>query len=129
GKYIAPQMIESTLMVDKFIDQVVIIANERKYVSALIVPEYRLLEEYARDCGIKFADREELCADKRINKMIAERIATLQQTLAGYEQVKKFTLLPHHLSMEKGELTNTLKVRRNVLNKNYAAEIEKMYEE
>lgn len=129
GKYIAPQMIESTLMVDKYIDQVVVVANERKYVAALIVPEYRLLEEYAHDNGISFANREELCANKKINAMLAERIETLQQKLAGYEQVKKFTLLPHHLSMEKGELTNTLKVRRNVLNKNYAQEIEKMYEE
>ncbi len=129
GKYIAPQMIESTLMVDKYIDQVVVIANERKYVSALIVPEYRLLEEYARDNGISFADREELCANKKVNDLIAERIETLQQKLAGYEQVKRFTLLPHHLSMEKGELTNTLKVKRNVLSKNYAREIEKMYEE
>ena len=129
GKYIAPQMIESKLLVDKFIDQIAIIADQRKFVSALIVPVYSLLEEYAREHGIDFADREQLCADPRIIEMMKERIDTLQQQLAHYEQVKRFTLLPHHLSMEKGELTNTLKIRRRVLNENYKAEIDKMYEE
>ena len=129
GKYIAPQMIESKLLVDKYIDQIAVIADERKFVSALIIPVYPLLEEYARANGISFQTREELCADERIVRMMKERIDTLQQQLAHYEQVKRFTLLPHHLSMEKGELTNTLKIRRRVLNENYKAEIDKMYEE
>ena len=129
GKYIAPQMIESKLLVDKFIDQIAIIADQRKFVSALIVPVYSLLEEYAREHGIAFADREQLCADPRIIEMMKERIDTLQQQLAHYEQVKRFTLLPHHLSMEKGELTNTLKIRRRVLNENYKAQIDAMYVE
>ena len=129
GKYIAPQMIESKLLVDKFIDQIAIIADQRKFVSALIVPVYSLLEEYAREHGIDFADREQLCADPRIIEMMKERIDTLQQQLAHYEQVKRFTLLPHHLSMEKGELTNTLKIRRRVLNENYKAQIDAMYVE
>ena len=127
GKYIAPQMIESKLLVDKFIDQIAIIADERKFVSALIIPVYPLLEEYAREHGIAFETREQLCADPRIIQMMKERIDTLQQQLAHYEQVKRFTLLPHHLSMEKGELTNTLKIRRRVLNENYKEQIEKMY--
>ena len=127
GKYIAPQMIESKLLVDKFIDQIAIIADQRKFVSALIVPVYSLLEEYAREHGIDFADREQLCADPRIIEMMKERIDTLQQQLAHYEQVKRFTLLPHHLSMDKGELTNTLKIRRRVLNENYKAQIDAMY--
>ena len=129
GKYIAPQMIESKLLVDKFIDQIAIIADQRKFVSALIIPVYSLLEEYAREHHIPFNTREELCANQQIIDMMKERIDTLQQQLAHYEQVKRFTLLPHHLSMEKGELTNTLKIRRRVLNENYKAEIEKMYEE
>ena len=129
GKYIAPQMIESKLLVDKYIDQIAIIADQRKFVSALIIPVYPLLEEYARAHNIPFENREELCADERIIDMMKERIDTLQQQLAHYEQVKRFTLLPHHLSMEKGELTNTLKIRRRVLNENYKAEIDKMYEE
>ena len=129
GKYIAPQMIESKLLVDKYIDQICIVADQRKFVSALIVPVYSLLEEYARAHQIVIDSREQLCSDPRIIEMMKERIDTLQQQLAHYEQVKRFTLLPHHLSMEKGELTNTLKIRRRVLNENYKAEIEKMYEE
>ncbi len=129
GKYIAPQMIESKLLVDKYIDQIAIIADERKFVSALIVPEYRLLEEYARTHDIAFNTREELCADKRIVRMLTDRIDTLQQQLAHYEQVKRFTLLPKPFSMDRGELTNTLKIKRRVLNENYKAEIDKMYEE
>ena len=129
GKYIAPQMIESKLLVDKYIDQICIIADQRKFVSALIVPVYSLLEEYAREHGIAFDSREQLCKDERIIKMMYERIDTLQQQLAHYEQVKRFTLLPHHLSMEKGELTNTLKIKRRVLNENYKAEIDAMYAE
>ncbi|MCH5308711.1 MAG: long-chain fatty acid--CoA ligase [Prevotella sp.] len=128
GKYIAPQMIESKLLVDKFIDQIAIIADERKFVSALIIPVYSLLEEYAREHKIPFKDREELCADRRIYDMMKERIDTLQQQLAHFEQVKRFTLLPHHFSIEKGELTNTLKIKRRVLSENYKVEIDKMYE-
>lgn len=129
GKYIAPQMIESKLLVDKYIDQIAVIADQRKFVSALIIPDYNLLEEYALKHGIKYNSREELCNNKEIHEMMAERMETLQQQLASYEKIKRFTLLPHHFTMERGELTNTLKIRRKVLNKNYAAEIEKMYEE
>lgn len=129
GKYIAPQMIESKLIVDKYIDQIAVIADQRKFVSALIIPDYALLEEYAQGHGIAFTSREELCADPGIHAMMAERIETLQQQLASYEKIKRFTLLPDHFTMERGELTNTLKIRRKVLAKNYAKEIEKMYEE
>ena len=129
GKYIAPQMIETRLLVDKYIDQIAVIADERKFVSALIVPEYRLLEEYSKANGIEYGSMEELCADKRINEMIKERIDTLQQQLAYYEQVKRFTILPKPFTMENGELTNTLKLKRRVVNENYKAAIDKMYEE
>ncbi len=129
GKYVAPQMIESMLLVDKFIEQVAVIADQRKFVSALIVPEFTVLEEWAKRQNITFESREELCADKQVNEMMHERIDTLQQRLASYEQIKHFTLLAHHFSMESGELTNTLKLRRAVVNKNYQAVIDKMYEE
>ncbi len=127
GKYIAPQMIESKLLVDKYIDQLAIIADQRKFVSALIIPVYSLLEEYAREHDIPFSSREDLCQNEQIHQMMMERIDTLQQQLAHYEQVKRFTLLPHHFSLERGELTNTLKIKRRVLNENYKAEIDKMY--
>ena len=127
GKYIAPQMIESKLLVDKFIDQIAIIADQRKFVSALIIPVYSLLEEYAREHGIAYDSREQLCTNPQIMQMMKERIDTLQQQLAHYEQVKRFTLLPNPLSMAKGELTNTLKIRRRVLNENYKELIDAMY--
>lgn len=129
GKYIAPQMIESKLVVDKYIDQVAIIADQRKYVSALIIPEYRMLEEYAKEKGIAFENRQQLCDNEQIHEMLKERIDTIQQQLAQYEQIKRFTLLPEPFSMEKGELTNTLKIKRRVLNENYKELIDKMYEE
>ncbi len=129
GKYIAPQLIESKILVDKYVEQVAVIADQRKFVSALIVPVFDLLDQYAADMGIKVQDHEQLCRDPRIIKMMEERMETLQQGLASYERIKRFTLLPKPFSMENGELTNTLKIRRNVLTKNYAAEIEEMYKE
>jgi long-chain acyl-CoA synthetase len=129
GKYIAPQMIESKLVVDRYIDQIVIIADQRKFVSALIIPNYPLLEEYAQKRGIEYGSREELCRNVRINDMVMTRIETLQQEFAHYEQIKKICLLPNPFSMERGELTNTLKVKRRVLAENYKKEIDAMYAE
>lgn len=128
GKYIAPQQIEAKLVVDKYIDQVVIIADRYKYVSALIVPCYEMLRQYAKLHNLKAVTNTELCADRTIVGMIADRIDTLQQGLAKYEQVKRFTLLPQPFSMERGEMTNTLKVKRRVVFDHYSDEIEKMYE-
>ena len=129
GKYIAPQQIEALLLVDKFVDQVAVIADQRKFVSALIVPAYSQLEEWARDNGITYSTNDELCSNPKVNAMMKERIDTLQQTLSYYEQIKRFTLLPQPFSMENGELTNTLKLRRQVVNKNYKELIDKMYED
>lgn len=130
GKYIAPQLLESKLSVDRYIDQIVIIADQRKFVSALIIPEYDILmEEAKKHLGKTFSSRAEMCADPDINRFMMFRLDTLQQEFAHYEQVKRITLLPEPFSLEKGELTNTLKVRRPVLNENYKEIIEKMYEE
>ena len=129
GKYIAPQAIETKLVVDRYIDQVSIIADQRKFVSALIGPEYRQVEKYAQEHGIAYSSRNDLLQKPEIIALFQMRIDTLQQEFAHYEQIKKFTLLPDPFSMEKGELTNTLKSKRPVLMKNYAEEIEKMYEE
>ena len=127
GKYIAPQAIETKMVVDRYIDQISIIADERKFVAALIVPDYKLVEKFAADKGIQYASMAELLKHDAVMELFKERIDTLQQQFAHYEQIKKFTLLPEPFSMAKGELTNTLKIKRSVLNKNYAAEIEAMY--
>ncbi len=129
GKYIAPQAIESRLVVDRYIDQIAIIADQRKFVSALIIPTYELVEDYAKKHHIAYGNVAELLQREEIVELFKERIDTLQQQFAHYERIKRFTLLPEPFSMKKGELTDTLKIRRPVLYKNYSVEIEKMYEE
>ncbi len=129
GKYIAPQMIESKLVLDKYFDQVVIVADDRKFVSALIVPSYHLLEKFAADRGLNVTDRRALCSHPTVMAFFTERIDTLQQELAHYEKIKRFVLLPEPFTMENEELTNTLKVRRRVVYDHYADTIERLYAE
>lgn len=128
GKYICPQALETKLGIDRYIDQITIIADQRKFVSALIVPVYSYVEEYAKEKGITYASREELLAHPKIQDLFLARIETLQQQFAHYEQIKRFTLLPKPFSMESGELTNTLKIKRSVVARNYKELIDKMYE-
>ena len=129
GKYIAPQFIESKLVVDRYIEQVVVVANERRFVSALIVPNYKLIEDYARSIGLLFGNRAMLCRDDRIIALFKERLETLQQEFASYERIKAFALLPDPLTIEGGELTNTIKVKRPFVYKKYEALINEMYEQ
>ena len=128
GKYIAPQVLETRLGEDKYIEQVAIIGDQRKYVTAIIVPAFEALKEYARKMHIKYRTIEDLVKDADIRKMIGERINQMQSNLASFERVKKFTLLPNPFTLEAGELTNTLKLRRPVINHRYAREIEAMYQ-
>ena len=128
GKYICPQALETKLGIDRYIDQITIIADQHKFVSALIVPVYSYVEEYAKEKGITYASREELLAHPKIQDLFLARIETLQQQFAHYEQIKRFTLLPKPFSMESGELTNTLKIKRSVVARNYKELIDKMYE-
>jgi len=128
GKYIAPQAIESKIVVDRYVDQIAVIADQRKFVSALIIPEYKLVEEYAKSNGIGYSSMEELLNNPKIIELFTKRIDALQTEFASYEKIKRFTLLANPFSMERGELTNTLKIKRNVLYTNYAKEIDKMYE-
>lgn len=129
GKYISPQALESKFVVDRFIDEISIIADERKFVSALVIPDYPALENWAREHAIAVDSREELCNNPLVIEMMMNRISMLQQEFAHYEQVKRITLLPRPFSLEKGELTNTLKMRRPVIAQNYKELIDKMYEE
>jgi long-chain acyl-CoA synthetase len=129
GKYIAPQMLEGTLAQDRFIEQVAIIADARKFVSALIVPSFESLEEYAKSINLKYQDRLELLRNSHILDMFESRLREMQKELARFEQVKKFTLLPAAFSMELGELTPTLKLRRKVISQRYQREIDSMYQD
>lgn len=128
GKYIAPQAIEMVMSGDNYIEQIAVIGDQRKFVSALIVPVYPLLEKYAGEKGISFESREELVKNKDIIRFIEARVEEYQKNLASYEKIKRFTLLPEPFMMGC-ELTDTLKLRRPVVLQKYATEIEAMYEE
>lgn len=127
GKYIAPQLLESRLGEDKFIEQVAVIGDRRKYVTAIIIPAFEALKEYARRKKIAFRNNADLISNADIRKMIAERIERMQADRAGFEKIKKFVMLPHEFSIMNGELTNTLKLRRRVIDSHYASQIEAMY--
>ena len=127
GKYIAPQVLETLLGQDKFIEQVTIIGDGRKYVSALIVPDFEELKAYADKKHIEYHSIEELVNSPEIHKMMEDRINDYQKDLASYEQIKRFVLLPKAFTMESGELTNTLKIKRAVISKRYRPLIDAMY--
>lgn len=127
GKYIAPQQIEGKVGKDSFIEQIAIIADARKYVSALIVPNYDALAEYAKSLNLKYKNYTELIKNSQIVEFFQKRLQNLQQELASYEQIKKFTLLTTPFSINNDELTPTLKLKRKNIYKNYFREIEAMY--
>ena len=129
GKYISPQAIETKLAVDQYFEQVAVIADRYKFVSALIVPNYKAVEAYAKSKGIRYGGMDELLLNPEIKELFQTRMDTLQQQFANYERIKRFTLLPEPFSMERGELTNTLKLRRNIVEQNYKELINKMYQE
>lgn len=127
GKYIAPQAIEMLMSGDKYIEQIAVIADERKFVSALIVPAYAALEEYAEIKGIPYETRQELVGNKEIVRLVETHVEERQKDLASFEKIKRFTLLSEPFTMEGKELTDTLKLRRPVIARKYAAQIEAMY--
>jgi long-chain acyl-CoA synthetase len=129
GKYIAPQMIETRIGEDKYIDQVAVIGDERKFVSALIVPNYDALKTYAGKQNIAYNSIEELIESSEIHDFISGRIELLQAQFTSYEKIKRFALLPQPFSMANGELTNTLKLRRKVISEKYAGVIDALYAE
>ena len=129
GKYIAPQSIELSVTSDAFIEQVAVIGDERKFVSALIVPAFPLLEEYAKSHRIPYGSREELLAHPAIYRLIESRIEACQKHLAPFEKIKRFTLLSEPFTIDSGELTDTLKLRRRVILERYAPQIDAMYRE
>ena len=127
GKYIAPQQIETILGGDVFIEQVAVIGNNRNFVTAIIAPNIEAIKGYAEQNGIKYEYVDELMDNPQICKMMEERIAVLQKDMAPYEKIKKFRLIKRGFTIESGELTSTLKLRRAVILQNYAAMIEEMY--
>ena len=124
-------MIETALENDRYIDNAVIIGDQRKFVSAIIVPAFAEMDGLIKDLGINnlSADDMQACVeDPRIYQFIENRIRLVQKDMAGFEQVRRFILLPEAFSMEKGELTNTLKAKRKVIINNHLEEIDALYE-
>jgi len=129
GKYIAPQRIEGTLVQDRYIEQAAVIADERHFVSALIVPDFDVLNMYAQAHHIDYFNRSGLVKNEQILSLFAHQLREIQHDLAGFEQVKKFVLLIKPFTMESGELTPTLKLRRKVIFSRYKKEIDELYGE
>jgi len=127
GKYIAPQEIETRLTLDKYIEQVAVIGDERNFVTAIIAPSIPALEEYAKKNKITFENVDELLKSPAINELIQSRIVAQQHGMANYEIIKRFILIKKSFSIETGELTNTLKIRRAVIMHKYKTQIEEMY--
>lgn len=128
GKYIAPQMLESRLAENKYIDEVAVIGDRRKFVTALVVPNLSQLRKWAESKGIAHDSTEELVGNPVVVDFMMNQINGVQKDVADYEKIKRITLLPNHFSIMNGEVTNTMKVRRPVVAKRYAKEIEAMYE-
>jgi long-chain acyl-CoA synthetase len=127
GKYIAPQPIEQMIKGSSFVNQVVLIGNGRKFPAALIVPDWERVESYAQLKGIKTASHAELCKHPRIIDLFERQIASLTPDLAQYERVKKVALIENELTIEGGELTPTLKVKRRVIDEKYRELIDALY--
>lgn len=127
GKYIAPQMMESRLAENKYIDEVAVIGDQRKFVTALVVPNLSQLRKWAAEKGLDGEDTEQLVKNPKVVEFIMSQIQNYQKDIAEYEKIKRITLLPHHFSIMNGEVTNTMKVRRPIVARNYAAQIEAMY--
>ncbi len=129
GKYIAPQLIESTVGADHFIEQIAVIGDQRKYVSALIVPSFEALVEYAKERGITHSTREELITKAEIVELYRKRIAECSKEFAEFEKIKRFTLLAKEFTVEDGEITPTMKIKRKSVAEIYKPMIDRMYAE
>lgn len=127
GKYIAPQRVEGTVGCCPFIEQVAIVADARNYVTALIVPAFEALEHWAKEKGLHYESPLELLRHSHVVEHFEQRLKTMQQSLASFEKIKKFTLLPEAFSMESGLITPTMKLRRKKIYHKYAHEINSMY--
>ena len=127
GKNISPQNIENSLMFSPYINQLSVVGEGKKFISALIIPAFEVLEPWAKENGVTFADRSELVKHAKVQALFEQQIKAFTKDFGQVEQVKKFTLLDREWLQETGELTPTLKVKRRVIAVKYADAIEKMY--
>jgi long-chain acyl-CoA synthetase len=129
GKFVAPQPIENTLKVSPLILNAVLVGDARKFIAALIVPNFANVEAAARAQGRTFASHEQLVADPWVRELIEREVALVNSKLAQYETIKRFALLDHDFTFDGGQLTYTLKLKRRVIAERYAQTIEALYAE
>lgn len=127
GKYVAPQMIEGLINQSEFVEQSIVVGDKRKYVSALIVPDFERLRAWAKEQNIDTSNKETIIGDRQVVDMMKAEVNRLTRGLADYEKVKKIGLLPREFTIDGGELTPTLKVRRKIVEEKYREQIESMY--
>ncbi|MBS0001061.1 MAG: AMP-binding protein, partial [Cyclobacteriaceae bacterium] len=127
GKYVAPQPLEALLTNDNYIENVVLVGDDKPYVTALLVPNFDALKDLAQSLNVKYHDLEDLIKTSSIIEFYEEKLDQLQKSLAGFEKIKKFTLLSQDFNMQQGELTPTLKVRRTVVLDRFSDIIDRMY--
>jgi long-chain acyl-CoA synthetase len=127
GKYVAPQMIEALIQKSEYVEQAIVLGDKRKYVCALLVPEFERLRAWAASRNLDTADKEALIADPKIVELVKGDVAKYTRELADYEKVKRLALVPREFTIEGGELTPTLKVRRRVVEEKYRDLIESLY--
>ncbi|WP_025819241.1 AMP-dependent synthetase/ligase [Shewanella marina] len=127
GKYISPQRVEGLIAIEPMLEQVAIIADDRHFVTALLVPNFELLIPWAKQQGINTHDLNKLVHDPKVRAYYQASLDKNQESLANFEKVKIFTILPRAFSMDHGEITPTLKLRRKVINQVFACEIDNMY--
>jgi len=127
GKYVAPTPIENLFLASKYIDQFVLIGDRRMFLTALVVPDFEALKEYADAHRISYKDEKELVKLKQINELLEKEFNEFQKKLANFERVRKFTLLERPFTIENGEVTPSLKIRRKVIEERYRDLIEDMY--
>lgn len=128
GKNIAPQPIENTIKLDKYVSQAFVYGDKKPYLVALITPNVERLIDFAKEQNIQYLDLDQLVTDKKVIKLFQERIKEINSKLAKYETIKNFAILPRDFSIETGELTPTLKLKRKVIYEKYKDKIEKLYE-
>jgi long-chain acyl-CoA synthetase len=129
GKYIAPSPIEQMIRGSRFVNQVVLVGNERKFPAALIVPNFEMLASYAELKSLDLKTPSELCKSAEILDLFERQVEEMTRSLSHYEKVKKIALLENELTVENGELTPTLKVKRRVVNERYRSQIDALYRE
>ena len=128
GKNIWPEVIERELNNDCFISQSMIIGNNRKFVSALVVPDWEKIQDFLKEKNLLSENRENLVGNEILNKLFKEKIETINENFSDYEKIKKFRLISREFSQEKEEMTPTLKLRRAIIGDNYKKEIAGMYD-